>query len=71
MGEICVHLDDIIGIEINRLFESCSIGGPQSFFVASMEDVHARIFIGELVREFSCAIGRMVVYDEDFECWIL
>ena len=64
MAEIGIHLDDRSRSTGEGDAEAVEIGAPESLLDGSVPDTDPRIGGGELVRQASGPIGRLVVDDE-------
>ena len=62
---IAVHFDDEVGIETERLFESCDHGAADALIVLMVEDLQPRLFDFEIAEDLPGAVGARVVDGDD------
>ena len=68
VGEVSIHLENILVVAFQRPLETCDIGRAQSQFSGTFQDEEP---VGELshhaFHDIGGAIGTVVVDDEDIE----
>src|SRR5579885_954100 len=68
MRKIGVHLKGGIIAIRKGVLEASDIRRTQAKFAAAMQDMHARILRAHFLRQFSGAVGRMIIDDQNIGC---
>ena len=69
--EVRIHLYDDVCFEAQRLREPCLVGGTEALLLWAVQDVEARLVLGELFRELAGSVWRIVIDDQDLDARIL
>src|SRR5262245_20121012 len=67
VGEVGVHLEDVLGPLIERVAEAVAVGRTQPQLARSLEQMDARRGGHPLLHDRGGAVGRVVVDDEDVQ----
>ena len=71
VGEVGVHLKDVIVPALQRPFEPGDVGGSETELSLAMHRMDARVGAGRLVGHDTGTVRRVVVHDQDFDPIVL